>query len=207
MIVQCAVPQTLVVRHNVHLHLLEPLRRAHLRCLHCRTARGWCQARWRGRRWRRGRRGSTCAWGGWARRRGRRWRLRDGGDDLGCRRHCQRLVLKRSGYIVALHCAKHRRGKANRAGVSSRLARKKTKTTNFGFAMCWRGPASVSLLVVPGMQFRRRRLGKKRNVCIDQDIEPPNLGFAICSAARDWRRVLVSPPVRVHGVSGPEMNR
>ena len=73
--------------------------------------------------------------------------------------------------------------------------------------MCWRGPASVSLLVVPGMQFRRRRLGKKRNVCIDQDIEPPNLGFAICSAARDWRRVLVSPPVRVHGVSGPEMNR
>ena len=84
---------------------------------------------------------------------------------------------------------------------------KKTKTTNFGFAMCWRGPASVSLLVVPGMQFRRRRLGKKRNVCIDQDIEPPNLGFAICSAARDWRRVLVSPPVRVHGVAGPEMNR
>ena len=73
--------------------------------------------------------------------------------------------------------------------------------------MCWRGPASVSLLVVPGMQFRRRRLGKKRNVCIDQDIEPPNLGFAICSAARDWRRVLVSPPVRVHGVAGPEMNR
>ena len=57
--------------------------------------------------------------------------------------------------------------------------------------MCWRGPASVSLLVVPGVQFRRRRLGKKRNVCIDQDIEPPNLGFAICSAARDWRRVSI----------------